>query len=116
MSKAQCENIRVLGPAYCAVGDLMRSPEFLDLVGTITGVPNLLYDPDYLGAGTQCNRDGKELNPHVDFNYHPTRGWYKRLNLLRSLNESWNESWGGCFEVHSDPRSLEVDRSKKILP
>ena len=114
--KAQCEDIRALGPGYRAADDLVRSSAFLDLIGTITGIPDLLYDPDYVGAGTHCNRNGKELNPHIDFNYHPVRGWHRRLNLLLYLNERWDKAWGGCFEVHSDPRSRETDRSTTILP
>lgn len=101
--KATFERIRQLGPAYADLDDLVRSPAFLGLVGRITGIDGLLYDPWYLGGGTHENRHGAGLEPHVDFNFHPLEGWHRRLNLIVYLNPEWEAGWGGELQLHRDP-------------
>ena len=114
-NKSTIEKIRRLGPAFVALDDLVQSAEFLAVVGRITGIPDLLYDPWYFGGGTHENRNGQELDAHVDFNRHPVEKWHRRLNLIVYLNHEWNDAWGGSLELHSDPRSAD-DRITVITP
>lgn len=114
-NKSTHERIRSLGTAYASLDDLVRSPALLDLVGRLTGIPDLLYDPWYFGGGTHENRDGQDLDPHVDFNRHPVESWHRRLNLIVYLNREWQDTWGGSLELHSDPRAPD-DRITLITP
>lgn len=113
--KSTIERIRALGDAYSGLDDLVRTREFLDFVGAITGIPGLLYDPHYFGGGTHENRDGQDLDPHIDFNRHPLEPWHRRLNLIVYLNREWEDAWGGSLELHSDPRSPD-DRTEVVTP
>lgn len=113
--KSTVERMRPLGEAYAVLDDLIQSRAFLDLVGRITGIPDLLYDRFYFGGGTHENRSGQELDPHVDFNRHPIEPWHRRLNLIVYLNQEWNDAWGGSLELHSDPRA-SGDRVSLITP
>ena len=116
-SKAVHENLAPLGEAYRHLDELFASPDMLGLIGGITGIPDLLYDPEYVGGGTHDNRHGQELDPHVDFNFHPTNRWHRRLNLILFLNEEWRAEWGGSLQVHSDPWERgKPDRVKSYLP
>jgi Rps23 Pro-64 3,4-dihydroxylase Tpa1-like proline 4-hydroxylase len=114
-NKSTIEKIRGLGPAFAAVDDLVQSPDFLRLIGRITGIDDLLYDPWYFGGGTHENRSGQDLDVHVDFNRHPIERWHRRLNLIVYLNHEWDLQWGGALELHSDPRSPD-DRVISIAP
>jgi hypothetical protein len=109
--KAAYPNLAALGPAYAEFDALMQSPEFLAFLSDITGIPDLLYDPDYVGGGAHLNRNGQDLDPHVDFNIHPRTRWHRRLNLILFLNPFWKAEWGGSLEFHLDPR-LPPDQNR----
>jgi hypothetical protein len=102
-NKSTVERIQALGPAYCTLDEVIQSPEFLSLIGRITGIDALLYDPFYLGGGTHENKQRQSLQAHVDFNYHPSERWHRRLNLIVYLNPMWDEAWGGNLELYRDP-------------
>ena len=104
-NKSTIEKIRGLGQSFAALDDLIQSRAFLDLVGRLTGIDDLLYDPWYFGGGTHESRHGQDLDAHVDFNRHPIENWHRRLNLIVYLNHEWHDDWGGSLELHSDPRS-----------
>lgn len=114
-NKSTIERIRGIGPAYAALDDIVKSPAFLARLSQLTGIADLRYDPWYFGGGTHENRNGQDLDPHIDFNRHPVEPWHRRLNLIVYLNPAWRDTWGGLLELHSDPRSAD-DRITRIAP
>jgi hypothetical protein len=113
--KSTVERVRELGSAYAELDDLVQSAPFLALVSRLTGIDDLLYDPHYFGGGTHENREGQDLDPHVDFNRHPIESWHRRLNLIVYLNHEWDDAWGGSLELHTDPRAAD-DHVTLITP
>lgn len=101
--KSSVERVKALGPAYQTLDEVIQTPDFLCFIGKITGIDGLLYDPFYLGGGTHENKQRQSLQAHVDFNYHPSERWHRRLNLIVYLNPIWNEAWGGNLGLYRDP-------------
>lgn len=114
--KAVNENIRAIAPVYRKLYELVASKDFLDLIGEISGIPDLLIDPKYYGGGTHENLNGQDLAAHVDFNYDQAQQLHRRLNLIVYLNKGWLEEWGGALEIHSNPRNHEEDHIKAYNP
>lgn len=83
-----------LPPAAQAVADQV-TPEW---VSELTGIPDLIADPELFGAGLHCIPAGGFLKMHVDFNRHPN-GWHRRVNVLIYLNEVWLSEWGGALQL-----------------
>jgi hypothetical protein len=115
-NKSVLERIHALGGAYQQLDALVQSPAFLELVGRLTNIPELLYDRDYFGGGTHENRDGQALDNHIDFNLHPGTGWHRRLNLIVYLTPEWEAAWGGALELHRDPYDPDTDEVVEVVP
>ncbi len=114
--KSTQPDISKLGAAYQRFDSLMRDRSFLELMSKVTGIPGLLYDPDYVGGGTHESLDGGDLDLHIDFNYHPKRQWHRRLNLIVFLNTEWQAAWGGCLELHKDAWNPQPASTRKVVP
>jgi hypothetical protein len=115
--KSTREEVRQLGPVFTRLDQCIRSQAFLDTVGRMTGIGKLKYDPMYYGGGTHENRHGQDLDPHIDFNYHPISRQHRRLNLILFLNDEWEDHWGGLLQLHQDPyREPGEDHIVSISP
>ena len=91
----------------------MNSQPFLDFLSEMTGIPNLIPDPELAGGGYHEIKPGGFLKVHADFNKHPTNKLDRRLNVLVYLNKNWEDSFGGHFELWNDNMTEAVT---KILP
>jgi 2OG-Fe(II) oxygenase superfamily len=91
----------------------LNSITFLEFIGNLSGIPNLIPDPCFDGGGLHQIVRGGKLGIHADFNKHPRYGLDRRLNLLVYLNRDWREEYGGHLELWD----REMTRCRaKILP
>jgi 2OG-Fe(II) oxygenase superfamily len=87
-------------PTLGAVTDELNSPEFVEWVSQLTGIPKLVADPMLEGGGLHQSGPGGYLNVHTDFSKHHFHAhWHRRVNLILYLNPEWDESWGGSIEL-----------------
>ena len=78
----------------------LASPDFLKFLEGLSGVKNLLADPDLDGGGLHQILPKGYLNVHADFQSHTTKPhWSRQLNLLLYLNKNWQDEWGGFLEL-----------------
>lgn len=96
-------------PEYSrALFHAFNSRPFLLFLEEMTGIPGLIPDPYFVGAGIHKTLTGGHLDIHADFNLHPHMKVERRLNILIYLNPEWKEEYGGSFEI------WENDMSKKV--
>lgn len=87
------------GPVTRDLVHFLNSQPFLAFLGALTGIKGLIPDPYFSGGGLHEIRSGGFLKIHADFNKHPDLLLDRRINLLIYLNENWEESYGGHFEL-----------------
>lgn len=86
------------------------SEPFLEELRYVTGIPDLIWDPVFHGAGLHESFRGGWLNVHADWTRHPVLPLTRRLNLIIYLNREWPGEWGGDLEL-VDPDTLETGAS-----
>lgn len=88
------------GEHTLALTRFLNSQTFLEFLQELTGIrETLIPDPYFEGGGFHEIKPGGFLKLHVDFHKHRSMGLDRRLNLLVYLNEDWEESYGGHFEL-----------------
>jgi hypothetical protein len=102
-----------LGPNTRALISNLNSGSFLTFLQKLTGIESLIADPYLAGGGLHKIERGGKLGIHVDFNRNDNLKLHRRINVLVYLNEDWDESYGGHFELWSDKSGAE---KVKILP
>lgn len=88
-----------LGPASQIYFDIVNSGWFLEWVGSITGVPYLLPDPQLYGGGLHESQTGAAFAIHRDFNRHSTTGLKNEMVFITYLNKGWQPEWGSALEL-----------------
>lgn len=91
----------------------LNSAPFLEFLEVLTGIKNLIPDPDFEGGGYHEIKKGGYLKIHADFNKHPKTHLDRRLNILIYLNKNWKEEYGGHFELWNRSMANSVI---KVLP
>jgi hypothetical protein len=114
--KAVNTDIGRISPAYRTLYEVISGQPFLNFVSRLSGIPDLVSDPQMFGGGTHENLHGQELDPHVDFNYDQSVQLHRRLNLIVYLNPEWQPEWGGALEIHSNPRTPQENRISSYDP
>src|SRR5262249_1317051 len=109
-------DVRNIGSVYAELDDCIRSPQFAAVMSQLTGVPDLLYDPEYHGAGTHDNHDGQGMDPHVDFNLHRTTGYHRRINAIIYLNEEWDPQWAAISNFTRTRGTPSATKSSPFRP
>jgi hypothetical protein len=97
--KVQVTDSSRFAPPVRQLNEALASPRFLADLSYITGIPDLLADPQLSGGGMHLTGPGGRLDVHVDFNLHEQSQLHRRLNILLYLNPVWQEDWGGQIEL-----------------
>lgn len=103
-------------PLYTrAVFHALNSPAFLRFLEEMTGIPNLIPDPYFKGAGIHRTSNGGYLGVHADFNLHKQMYLERRLNVLIYLNPGWQPEYGGAFEVWTEDMKTRVAQFPPVM-
>jgi Rps23 Pro-64 3,4-dihydroxylase Tpa1-like proline 4-hydroxylase len=79
--------------------EALQSKDTTTFVGTLSGISDLIPDPDLEGAGMHLVKRDGFLNIHTDFLTHTKKPtWARRINLLIYLNKDWEPEWQGDLE------------------
>jgi hypothetical protein len=101
-------------PAIAAILEALQSERFTSFLAEITGIGDLVPDPEFAGAGVHQGARGSYLHLHADHNTHPsdpTR--YRRVNVLLYLNERWEPNWNGDLSLWD---RAAIARVKSVQP
>lgn len=93
----------------------LNSQAFLRFLEEMTGIPHLIPDPYFLGAGIHRTNTGGYLGVHADFNMHKKMYLERRLNILIYLNPDWQDDYGGAFEVWTKDMQTQVATFPPIM-
>lgn len=88
----------------------MYSEPVLDFLRLLTGIPNLVGDPTFRGAGLHATGRGGRLGIHVDFNRHHELPLKRAVNTILYLNEDWKPEWNGTLTLTSDTNDMNFER------
>jgi hypothetical protein len=93
------QRVETWGPATVSLAQVLCSPAFVDFLGSVARIPQLLSDWSMDGGGLHEVRRNGYLNLHTDFlSHHEHTSWTRRLNLILFLGDSWDADWGGQLE------------------
>ena len=99
-NKEAITNLDGMPPRARELVEALNSPRFVRFVETITGIENLIADPELDGAGLHRTTLGGFLNVHTDFLCHTRHDdWSRQVNLLLYFNKGWQPAWNGELEL-----------------
>jgi len=93
------DNINVLPTDLKDYFYMMSCGQFIDIVKSITNIPDLEYDPYLHGAGLHRHGNHGKLDIHLDYEKHPYSGKERRINVILFLSKDWKEDWNGASEL-----------------
>jgi Rps23 Pro-64 3,4-dihydroxylase Tpa1-like proline 4-hydroxylase len=97
--KAEHSNFSSLHHSFEQLHQELSSPTFMMWIQAVTGIDSLQTINDRLGYGLHQGANHSFLDIHIDYNLHPIKKLYRKLNLIIFFNEQWLAEWGGHLEL-----------------
>lgn len=97
--------------------NFLNSDEFLSFLRDLTGIDDLIGDPNFHGGGIHLIPKGGKLGVHIDFSralFDNTK--YRRVNVLLYLNDNWQREWEGALELWNKRPADGGQCVKKVFP
>lgn len=103
-------------PKTYQIFTMMNTPEFVEKIKRITGIPDLVADYGMHGGGWHIHSRGGKLNMHKDYSIHPKLGMERRINIIIYMTPDWNEEWNGGLELwsHDEEKNLPKECVTKV--
>jgi Rps23 Pro-64 3,4-dihydroxylase Tpa1-like proline 4-hydroxylase len=97
--KAEHSDFSHLHESFERLHQGLTSPGTIQWLVKVTGVPSLETINDRLGYGLHQGANHSFLDIHIDYNLHPIKKLYRKLNLILFFNPQWEADWGGHLEL-----------------
>lgn len=97
--KAEHSDFSRLHPSFEQLHKTLSSPAFIGWLQQVTGIRSLETIEDRLGYGLHQGANHSFLDIHIDYNLHPIKKLYRKLNLIIFVNRQWENNWGGNLEL-----------------
>lgn len=105
-----------MGPVAAATVHALYSPAMRATLERLTGITQLIGDPELDGAGLHRTGPGGHLNVHTDALAHgKRRTWSRQLNLIVFLNRDWSDAYRGELELWDADVSRCVQRIAPVF-
>ena len=76
-----------------------QAPAVIEEVGRITGIRDMVGDPQLYAGGISAMTRGQFLQPHIDNSHDFEGARYRVLNLLYYVSPGWRPEFGGNLEL-----------------
>lgn len=97
--KSEHSDFSKLHSSFHQLHDALSSEDFINWIQQITGITSLQVIEDRLGYGLHQGGNNSFLDIHIDYNLHPIKKMYRKLNLIIFFNPRWEKNWGGHLEL-----------------
>ena len=95
VAKRWLDDYELLPESVRELIDYMNSRAFVDQIGALTSIDDLMPDPFLFGGGIHSIGENGFLGLHADFNWHDKLRLWRRVNVLVYLNEDWLGEYRG---------------------
>ncbi|MEO5563221.1 MAG: 2OG-Fe(II) oxygenase, partial [Chitinophagaceae bacterium] len=97
--KAEHSDFGKLHSSFQQLHLALASAEFINWLEQVTGISALETIEDRLGYGLHQGADKSFLDIHIDYNLHPIKKMFRKLNFILFFNKQWENDWGGNLEL-----------------
>lgn len=96
--KSESSDFSKLHPHFEELHKALCSGDFIKWLSNWSGIESLQTINDRLGYGLHQGGNYSFLDIHIDYNLHPIKKLFRKLNLIIFLNQDWQQDWGGQLE------------------
>jgi Rps23 Pro-64 3,4-dihydroxylase Tpa1-like proline 4-hydroxylase len=100
--KSEHSDFSKLDDAFSSLHEELSSVRFIEWLTEVTSIKNLEPINDRLGYGLHQGANNSFLDIHIDYNLHPVKRKYRKLNFILFFNKQWEKNWGGNLELWDD--------------
>jgi hypothetical protein len=97
--KSESSDFKNLHPDFEGLHNSLCSEDFIKWVSAWSGIESLNTINDRLGYGLHQGGNNSFLDIHIDYNIHPIKKLFRKLNLIIFFNQVWEKDWGGQLEL-----------------